>query len=202
MRSIRLASLHTDPRLRGDTRGRNGGVRQELAEGIVGLSTMRYADTGWTLSMLRTCSRVIALVAMVACLSMTAQAADESGQYKIRPLDPNNAADQEEIIRWLDPSGTADRDELIRTAIDLDKRFKATNRDIKAAGLWQADYTTPNNVHFTVIADYGVKKVRVHYRFYIRHECEKARAIAQGHGFEAEECSSAPLPPPPPINFK
>ena len=84
--------------------------------------------------MLRTCSRVIALVAMVACLSMTAQAADESGQYKIRPLDPNNAADQQEIIRWLDPSGTADRDELIRTAIDVDKRFKATNRDIKAAG--------------------------------------------------------------------
>jgi hypothetical protein len=152
--------------------------------------------------MLRTCSRVIALVAMVACLSMTAQAADESGQYKIRPLDPNNAADQQEIIRWLDPSGTADRDELIRTAIDVDKRFKATNRDIKAAGLWQADYTTPNNVHFTVIADYGVKKVRVHYRFYIRHGCEKARAIAQGHGFEAEECSSAPPPPPPPINFK
>ena len=73
---------------------------------------MRYADTGWTLSMLRTCSRVIALVAMVACLSMTAQAADESGQYKIRPLDPNNAADQEEIIRWLDPSGTADRDDI------------------------------------------------------------------------------------------
>jgi hypothetical protein len=134
--------------------------------------------------------------------ALSTQARAESGQYQIRVLDPNNAADQEEIIRWLDPSGTADRDELIRIAIDLDKRAKATNRDIKAAGLWQADYTAPNNVHFTVIADYGVKKIRVHYRFYIRHECEKARAIAQGHGFEAEECSSAPLPPPPPINIK
>src|SRR6516225_5893884 len=109
----RLPTMPFKARPRADARGRDGGVRQKLAEGIVGLSTMRYADTGWTLSMLRTCSRVIALVAMVACLSMTAQAADESGQYKIRPLDPNNAADQEEIIRWLDPSGTADRDELI-----------------------------------------------------------------------------------------
>src|SRR5262249_16902292 len=58
--------------------------------------------------------------------ALSTQARAESGQYQIRPLDPNNAADQEQIIRWLDPSGTADRDELIRTAIDLDKRFKAT----------------------------------------------------------------------------
>ena len=148
---------------------------------------------------------VVLAIAFALCLlvvALSTQAHAESDQYKIRPLDLNNPADQETVIRWLDPNGTADRDELIRTAIDLDKRFKATNRDLAAAGLQGVDYTTPNNIHFTVIADYGVKSTMVHYRFYIRHECEKVRAIAQGHGFEAEECSSAPLPPPPPINFK
>jgi hypothetical protein len=67
--------------------------------------------------------------------ALSTQARAESGQYKIRPLDLNNPADQEMLIRMLDPNGTADRDELIRTAIDLDKRFKATNRDLAATGL-------------------------------------------------------------------
>ena len=84
----------------------------------------------------------------------------------------------------------------MRTFIDVSNRFAALNNDIKAAGLWQADNTTPNNVHFTVIADYGVRKSRVHYRFYFRQECEKGRAIAQGHGLEAEECSLGPVWPP------
>jgi hypothetical protein len=35
MRSIRLASLHTYARLRADARGRDGGVRQELAAGVI-----------------------------------------------------------------------------------------------------------------------------------------------------------------------
>src|SRR6516225_2123533 len=35
MRSIRLASLHTYARLRGDVRGRDGGVREELAAGAM-----------------------------------------------------------------------------------------------------------------------------------------------------------------------
>jgi hypothetical protein len=133
--------------------------------------------------------------------ALSTQARAESGQYKIRPLDLNNPADQEMLIRMLDPNGTADRDELIRTAIDLDKRFKATNRDLAATGLQQVDYTTPNNIHFTVIADYGVKRSMVHYRFRTRRECEKARTIAQGHGLNAEECSQVPLPPPA-INIK
>src|SRR5262249_39613067 len=89
----------------------------------------------------------------------------ESGQYKIRSLDLNNRADQEMLIRMLDPNGTANRDELIRTAIDLDKRFKATNLDLAAAGLQPVNYTTPNNIHFTVMADYGVKSAKVPYRF-------------------------------------
>jgi hypothetical protein len=119
----------------------------------------------------------------------------------LRPLDLNNPADQEMLIRTLDPNGTADRDELIRTAIDLDKQFKATNRDLAAAGVQLVDYTTPNNIHFTVIADYGVKRTMVHYRFHTRRECEKARTIAQGHGLNAEECSQGPLQPPA-INIK
>ena len=137
---------------------------------------------------------IIAALSLLVVLSAPARA--ESGQYKIRPLDPNNAADQEAIIRWLDPGGTANPKELMRTFIDVSNRFAALNNDIKAAGLWQADNTTPNNVHFTVIADYGVRKSRVHYRFYFRQECEKGRAIAQGHGLEAEECSLGPVWPP------
>jgi hypothetical protein len=138
---------------------------------------------------------VLAIV-FTLCLLMWAlstQARAENGQYKIRPLDLNNPADQEMLIRMLDPNGTADRDELIRTAIDLDKRFKETNRDLAAAGLQPVDYTTPNNIHF---ADYGVKRTKVHYRFRTRRECEKARTVAQGHGLNAEECSQVPLPPP------
>jgi hypothetical protein len=99
---------------------------------------------------------------MTLCLLVVAlftRARAESGQYKIRSLDLNNPADQEMLIRMLDPNGTANRDELIRTAIDLDKRFKATNLDLAAAGLQPVDYTTPNNIHFAVIADYGVKSV-------------------------------------------
>jgi len=136
---------------------------------------------------------------MTLCLLVVAlftQARAESGQYKVRSLDLNNPADQEMLIRTLDPNGTANRDELIRTAIDLDKRFKATNLDLAAAGLQPVDYTTPNNIHFTVTADYGVKSTKVPYRFRTRRECEKARTIAQGHGLNAEECSQVALPPP------
>jgi len=49
--------------------------------GVVGPSTVRYvvARVGLAgFSMLRTCLRVIALIAMVASLSMTAQAADST----------------------------------------------------------------------------------------------------------------------------
>jgi hypothetical protein len=144
---------------------------------------------------------MVIVFTLILALARSTQVRAESGQYKIRPLDLNNPADQEMLIRMLDPNGTADRDELIRTAIDLDKRFKATNRDLAAAGLQPVDYATPNNIHFTVIADYGVKRTMVHYRFRNRHECEKARTIAQGRGLNAEECSGAPLPPPA-INIK
>lgn len=142
--------------------------------------------------MLTSTARIMTICLLVVALFTQARA--ESGQYKIRSLDLDNPADQEMLIRMLDPNGTANRDKLIRTAIDLDKRFKATNRDLAATGLQPVDYTTPNNIHFTVIADYGVKSTKVPYRFRTRHECEKARTIAQGHGLNAEECSQVALP--------
>jgi len=149
--------------------------------------------------MKRSATLAIAFTLCLLVVALSTQTRAESGQYKIRPLDLN--ADQEMLIRMLDPNGTADRDELIRTAIDLDKRFKATNGDLAAARLQPVDYTTPNNIHFTVIADYGVKRTMVHYRFRTRRECEKARTIVQGNGLNAEECSQVPLPPPA-INIK
>ena len=142
--------------------------------------------------MLTSTARIMTICLLVVALFTQARA--ESGQHKIRSLDLDNPADQEMLIRMLDPNGTANRDKLIRTAIDLDKRFKATNRDLAATGLQPVDYTTPNNIHFTVIADYGVKSTKVPYRFRTRHECEKARTIAQGHGLNAEECSQVALP--------
>jgi hypothetical protein len=134
--------------------------------------------------------KMFAVLAFVLGLGFAASAVRaESGQYQYRPLDLNNPADQELLIRMLDPKGTADRNELIRTAIDLDQRFKATNRDLAAARLQPVDYRTPNNIHFTVIADYGVKRSMIPYRFRTRRECENARTIAQSHGLNAEECS-------------
>ena len=120
----------------------------------------------------------IAFALCLLAVAFSAPAHAESGQ-KVRPLDPNDPADQKEIIRWLDPSGTASPDELMRTFIDVNSRFTATNRDIKAAGLWQADYTAPNNVHFTVIADYGVKFGRqgdILAQALARRDIEKIRA--------------------------
>src|SRR5262249_4670410 len=125
----------------------------------MGATLMREQEKLSAREVVTSTARIMTLCLLVVALSTQARA--ESGQDKIRSLDLNNPADQEMLIRMLDPNGAANRDELIRTAIDLDKRFKATNLDLAAAGLQPVDYTTPNNIHFTVMADYGVKSTKI-----------------------------------------
>src|SRR5262249_37039484 len=89
----------------------------------MGATLMREQEKLSAREVVTSTARIMTLCLLVVALSTQARA--ESGQYKIRSLDLNNPADQEMLIRMLDPNGAANRDELIRTAIDLDKRFRA-----------------------------------------------------------------------------